>query len=316
MDLNLKIFILNYKIEDNKVVDKKILEDKKNKDDLIANIAKVKFAKHDKNASFLESFQTQMRWVCRFDALAKNMIPEEWVKPNSIVTHIKQAQKDDMIEKALRETFAFRSLLIDNRRLDDEESDDDDCSESSSTSNKSDFSRYKSDTSVPEKTYDQDLPNEKNLREFLTRVVHENQIWDLGLQLQLIRDMKQKHKSYFWKDTFCPCGRAQKEWLNHTKLIDLQEQVFFFKNRLCKNATFQDNNGFVDHLYSIGVNEECLVHYSLFYYIYYMYEEQVKFLMVHSKIKKLKKIDKKVCLKFIPFELKYNIHLKTFGITR
>ena len=204
-------------------------EDKKNKSDFIVNIAKAKFAKHDKNASFLESFQTQMRWVCRFDALAKNMIPEEWVEPNSIVTHIKQAQKDDMIEKALRETFAFRSLLIDNRRLDDEESDDDDCSESSSTSNKSDFSRYKSDTSVPEKTYDQDLPDEITLRDFLTRVVHENQIWDLGLQLQLIRDMKQKHQSYFWKDTFCPCGKAQKEWLNHTKLIDLQEQVFFSK---------------------------------------------------------------------------------------
>ena len=136
-----------------------------------------------------------------------------------------------MIEKALRETFAFRSLLIDNRRLDDEESDDDDCSESSSTSNKSDFSRYKSDTSVPEKTYDQDLPDEITLREFLTRVVHENQIWDLGLQLQLIRDMKQKHKSYFWKDTFCPCGKAQKEWLNHTKLIDLQEQGFFFQKQ-------------------------------------------------------------------------------------
>jgi len=90
-----------------------------------------------------------------------------------------------------------------------------------------------------------------------------------------------------------------------------------FQKKLCEHPKFLDHAGFIDHLFTIGTTHDCLLHFSLFYYIYYMYEDQVKNMFISNKIHKMKRIDNKVSFQFNSFNCNpHQIDLIMFSVTR
>ena len=300
------------------------LEQQKEMNKWMTNLAEARFSMHDSDGTFLENFHKQMKWMCRFSQLSYNSIPQKWVEPdNRTVSHIYQSKKDQFLEKSLRETFAKRNQIIEEKKAEIEFEEQSDCTDSDDNDSvDTDFSPYKdengpafSDVNNPAPpTYD--LPSENDIRKFLETVVHHNHVWDVGLHLNIIRDLEKKHASVYMKEVFCPCSKSQRQWLNQMQLTPMIEEIFF-KKKLCEHPKFLDHAGFIDHLFTIGTTHDCLLHFSLFYYIYYMYEDQVKNMFISNKIHKMKRIDNKVSFQFNSFNCNpHQIDLIMFSVTR
>ena len=205
----------------------------------------------------------------------------------------------------MKVTLAIRQRLIEEKKEqydfekdEDESSDDDD-----------DRTRGEDDDEVELPDFSEGLPTETDLVIFMKKVVYENHIWDVGFHLKVHRDRKRLHDKFFFKQNYCPFSGVLRSWLNQTGLRSMEH--LFSNKRLCKNNVFDNPHRMMEHMYNLGPVKDCLFHSAIFYYLYYLYETDVKQMPSFKTYQAV--VNKKVRRKPILFKYKFNSFLPMFS---
>ena len=259
--------------------------------------------------TYLQQLHKQFRSV-GYTNLTTNHVPEQFLEPFNDVSHFFEAQKEDAYNNAMRETLSWRKYIVDERiaSAEEESSDSDDTHKSDATNNDSD-----SEIEVEPRVYDDDLPSEKIISLFLKKIAYENHVWDIGFHLKAICNSIGCSEENFMKKAYCPCSGLFAHWFNQHDILCYEKQ-YFFKSKRCSNKVFGEPSRLMEHLYDIGLTKGCLLHRSFFYYLFYLYNDDVRKMNVFKTFQKT--YTKKVSLNRFIIQYKTNCFLNVFSIKR
>lgn len=217
--------------------------------------------------SFNEKFHKQLDEFRIF--FAPSSLPTSWQpKEGSSGGHVLNVLKEGAMEKAV--SFAIGKL----KQLKREELEEDEYSDDDDDDDSFEIDRPFDDV-VPASSY----MSERELKQILTLILNEDFIWDIGLQMRMLRDQNPKEDmKKLTSRCYCPCGRTHKYWLRNNDVSDIIDEKY------CDNDVFEDINDFMRHVSAKALDNEP-VHIGLWHYMQTLYGRYTKALFKKKKVR-------------------------------
>ena len=227
----------------------------------------------DENSSYSKNWSLTFLKQCNTHKIVCNeqKFPIGWIDGTG-GGNVMEIRKEESASIAIKEAIKERnSFFEEKKRYDELEDDDDDSNENSSTES----DPYESILDFNEITDEgEHIPTEEMLRIFMEKIQKTNLIWDVGIQMDYVRNDKSLHVSKLTTQTFCPCSKFMGPWLHNEGLTEDVEQYLYHKKLCDRKGSFREPSDLVQHCMSEGKVD--YFHYMLYVYLTNMYPEYIK----------------------------------------